>query len=364
MSARLGQAQGPSDAAGRLAAAAIVHRPFPARRCSTGDRAAELDRARGSDTGAAAAMADEVVVRARPRRAEEPCVVALASRPRIPLAIFPTPVHHVRGISRVRRACDGVLVKRDDLTGFAWGRQQGAHSRVPPGRCAVAEGCDTFVVGRRPALQLRRLLAAAAAGHSRIDVVHVCYGDPPRRCGRACLVAECRCSGRVHRFRDRRTSDLRRGRSRPRRMRAEGRRPYVVPRGGATPIGACRFRRRAPPSWSRSWHGRSVTVVVAGGLGRHACRSGRRPASVTLTGSRWSGVGRPARRRIEARSPSVPVRPARGAAGRCRGCASGDGRGPGYGAAMARGGPVGGRVAAAQRIRRSTRVYDAKACCG
>ena len=46
--------------------------------------------------------------------------MALADLPRVPLGIFPTPVQHVPDLAGTPGLRD-VLVKRDDLTGFAWG---------------------------------------------------------------------------------------------------------------------------------------------------------------------------------------------------------------------------------------------------
>ena len=174
--------------------------------------------------------------------------MALASLPRIPLGIFPTPVHHVADLAGTPGLRD-VLVKRDDLTGFAWGG-----NKVRTLEYVLADALslrsDTIVVAGGPTSNFAALLAVAAAGQG-IDVVQVCYGDPR---GGAAALALSRSAGAQVEFTgsaDRRSMDLRAGewpagcepRAGVRTSYLAGERLRSAPVVSPWP----------PPSWSRSW---------------------------------------------------------------------------------------------------------------
>jgi 1-aminocyclopropane-1-carboxylate deaminase/D-cysteine desulfhydrase-like pyridoxal-dependent ACC family enzyme len=163
--------------------------------------------------------------------------VALANPPRVPLGIFPTPVHPVADLAGTPGLRD-VLVKRDDLTGFAWGGNKVRTLEYILGD-ALAVRADTIVVAGGPTSNFAALLAVAAAGQG-IAVVQVCYGNER---GGAAALALSRRAGACVEFTgvaDRSSMDERADELAS-AMRSEGRRPYVVPRGGATPVGACGF---------------------------------------------------------------------------------------------------------------------------
>lgn len=163
--------------------------------------------------------------------------MALASLPRVPLGIFPTPVHPVADLAGTPGLRD-LLVKRDDLTGFAWGGNKVRTLEYILGD-ALAVRADTIVVAGGPTSNFAALLAVAAAGQG-IAVVQVCYGNER---GGAAALALSRRAGACVEFTgvaDRSSMDER-ANELATVMRAEGRRPYVVPRGGATPVGACGF---------------------------------------------------------------------------------------------------------------------------
>jgi 1-aminocyclopropane-1-carboxylate deaminase/D-cysteine desulfhydrase-like pyridoxal-dependent ACC family enzyme len=164
--------------------------------------------------------------------------VALADLRRVPLGIFPTPVEQVPDLAPGLR---DLLVKRDDLTGFAWGGNKVRTLEYVLGD-GLAARADTIVVAGGPTSNFAALLAVAAG--AGIEVVQVCYGAP--RAGAAALALSRRAGARID-FTgdaDRRSMDVR-GLELAAKLRSEGRRPYVVPRGGATPIGACGFAAAA-----------------------------------------------------------------------------------------------------------------------
>ena len=158
--------------------------------------------------------------------------------PRVPLGIFPTPLQHVPDLAGV----PDVLVKRDDLTGFAWG---GNKVRTLEYVLAdvLAGGADTIVVAGGPTSNFAALLAVAAAARG-IPVTQVCYGAP--RDGAAALTVSRRAGAQiVFTGSDDRSSMDDRARSLAEGHRVEGRQPYVVPRGGATAVGSCGFAAAA-----------------------------------------------------------------------------------------------------------------------
>ena len=121
--------------------------------------------------------------------------------------------------------------------------------------------------------------------------------------------------------------------SSPTRLRAEGGRPYVVPRGGATPVGACGFagRRRgagspSSPSSPPAWCSPSAQAAASPGCSRASSSSG----SAVDVGV----VGAPAGRRDRTQVADLRRRTAHGcSASASRPLATRAGRraGPGYG---------------------------------
>ncbi|MEV5966368.1 pyridoxal-phosphate dependent enzyme [Kribbella sp. NPDC051952] len=188
--------------------------------------------------------------------------MALADLPRVPLGIFPTPVQQVADLAGTPGLRD-LLVKRDDLTGFAWGGNKVRTLEYVLGD-ALSLQADTIVVAGGPTSNFAGLLAVAAAGQG-IDVVQVCYGEP--RGGAAALALSKRAGARVEftGVADRSSMDQYAGELAG-RLRAEGRRPYVVPRGGATPIGACGFAVAATELIEQLGD-RGITVVIPVGSG-------------------------------------------------------------------------------------------------
>lgn len=178
---------------------------------------------------------------------------------RVPLGIFPTPMQHVADLAGTPGLRD-VLVKRDDLTGFAWGGNKVRTLEYILGD-AMTNGADTIVVAGGPTSNFAALLAVAAT----VPVVQVCYGQP--RGGAAALALSRRAGARVEftGSADRSSMDEHAAELAT-KLRAEGRHPYVVPRGGATPIGACGFADAAA-ELVEQLDDRPVTVVIPVGSG-------------------------------------------------------------------------------------------------
>jgi len=96
---------------------------------------------------------------------------ALGALPRFPLATLPTPVEDLPGLaSAVGRP--RVLVKRDDLTGLAFGGNKVRMLEYFIGD-AVAQGCDVFIGGGGAAQSNHARLCAAAARKAGLKPVVV-----------------------------------------------------------------------------------------------------------------------------------------------------------------------------------------------
>lgn len=157
----------------------------------------------------------------------------LVDLPRVPLMPAPTPLHHAAGLS----AELGVAVwfKRDDLTGFGLG---GNKVRALEYLLADARrcGCDSVVTGAGPRSNWA-MLAALAARRCGLDPHLVYYGTTKPPTGNHALAtewayAEIRFTGS-----DDRTSTDDAIHALADELTRKGRRPYVLPRGGATATG-------------------------------------------------------------------------------------------------------------------------------
>lgn len=151
---------------------------------------------------------------------------------RIPLGVRPTPLHQAVRL----RDHSSLLLKRDDLTGFGL-----AGNKARPLEFliadALARGCDVVVTGGTPTsnfagacahaasvagLACEVLLASGPASYVPIQLARACDASiRPAECDRSVIDDAI----------DKRAGEL----------VSQGRRPYPVPRGGATAAGALGF---------------------------------------------------------------------------------------------------------------------------
>jgi D-cysteine desulfhydrase len=162
----------------------------------------------------------------------------LAAHPRAQLVLEPTPLHPAPRLSRDLGV--PVLFKRDDLTGAGLGgnKLRGLEYIVAD---ALGQGCDCLVTGAGPQSNWT-MLAALACLRYQIEPHIVCYGTGAAAEGNM----------RLHRWLGvdiRFTGDPDRSsvdagiEAVTAELRAAGRHPYPVPRGGATPLGALGYVR-------------------------------------------------------------------------------------------------------------------------
>jgi D-cysteine desulfhydrase len=181
---------------------------------------------------------------------------------RFPLAVLPTPLLHAPRLSAALER--EVWIKRDDLTGFAVGG-----NKVRPLEVLMADAldqqCDHVVGCGGPSSNLCSALAAAAAT-AGLACTLVLYGFEPAIAHPN--LAMMRAFGARTMF----TGDPDRA-STPRdaadiaaRLRAGGSRPYVVPRGAASGLGATAYALAAQELASQLTF-RPAHVVEAVGSG-------------------------------------------------------------------------------------------------
>jgi D-cysteine desulfhydrase len=160
-------------------------------------------------------------------------VSGLLGQPRIRLGTFPTPLQPAPRLS----AAVGVEIwlKRDDLTGLGLGgnKVRGLEFLLAD---ALAQGCDTLVTGGGPGSNWA-MLAALAARTRGLDTVLVCYGDPVPPVGNMALATTIGAQIRFTGDPDRASVDTGVAAVAD-ELRAAGRMPYPLGRGGANAVGA------------------------------------------------------------------------------------------------------------------------------
>jgi len=162
---------------------------------------------------------------------------SLASLPFIPLGPGPTPVEELTRLCAALGGGPRLLVKRDDAIGFAFGGNKVRKLRFVAAD-AIAQGADTLITSGSVQSNHARVTAAAAAklGLHCILVVNGAPPDPPS--ANALLDRLLGAEMRYVAARDDRAPAMDAAAAALRRV---GRRPYVIPIGASTPLGAAAF---------------------------------------------------------------------------------------------------------------------------
>ncbi|MFQ5616723.1 MAG: D-cysteine desulfhydrase family protein, partial [Anaerolineales bacterium] len=155
--------------------------------------------------------------------------------PRHPLALLPTPLIEA---PRLSAALGGprILIKRDDMTGFGFG---GNKIRVLEYYLAAALAQDADVIVTAGGAQSNHVRATATAARTTgLHVVAVMHGSRPAESRGNLLLGELldvemQFTNSPNRsLVDTKINEV------ADELRQSGQRPYVIPRGGATPLGA------------------------------------------------------------------------------------------------------------------------------
>jgi 1-aminocyclopropane-1-carboxylate deaminase/D-cysteine desulfhydrase-like pyridoxal-dependent ACC family enzyme len=156
--------------------------------------------------------------------------------PRLPLAVLPTPLVRARRLEAAQ-GCGPVLLKRDDLIGFAVAGNKTRSLEYLLGT-AVAQGCDVLVTGGGPGSNFCAA-AAQAARVAGLDCELVIWGDAVGSPNIAMAAAAGAC---IHRTGDDRREQVDTAvQDLAGQLAAAGRRPFPVPRGGSSGLGAVGF---------------------------------------------------------------------------------------------------------------------------
>lgn len=170
-------------------------------------------------------------------------MTGLLTLPRVVLATNATPLHRAPRLSNSLGT--EIWFKRDDLTGLGLGGNKVRALEFLLGD-ALAQGCDCMVTGAGPQSNWA-MLAALAARRVELDPFLLFYGElspgdasPPvgNRMLAEMVGAQISFTGDP----DRTSVDVAIEETAA-KLRAEGRRPYVLPRGGATALGAVGYAR-------------------------------------------------------------------------------------------------------------------------
>ena len=283
-----------------------------------------------------------------------------AGRPRVPLVLEPTPLHAAGRLSGELGV--PVLLKRDDLagTGLGGNKLRGLEYLIAD---ALGQGCDCLVTGAGPQSNWT-MLAALACVRYQIEPHVVCYGSSAADEGNMRLHRWLGVDVRFTGDPDRSSVDA--GiEAVTAELRAAGRRPYPVPRGGATPLGALGYVRASvelAAQLEALGEQPSGLWLATGSCGTQAGLV----AGAALTGAPYEVVGvtvsRPvAECRERVRELAAGAAALGGlAAGLAEPAVLGGWIGPGYGAASAEGGRAARMVAAAEGVFLDP-VFGAKA---
>jgi D-cysteine desulfhydrase len=166
-----------------------------------------------------------------------PAGTPLAPPPRTPLAVLPTPLVPAPRLAGALGLGD-LFIKRDDLTGFAFaGNKARPLEFLAAG--AISEGADTLLTGGAPGSNFCAATAAAAQREG-LACHLVLAGDPVPPGPALSLALAWGASVTWTRDADRASVDRVLPRA-ARELTAAGRRPYLIPRGGATALGAAGY---------------------------------------------------------------------------------------------------------------------------
>ena len=161
----------------------------------------------------------------------------LEAIPSIPFAPHPTPVEELDGLRRLLGLEARLLVKRDDAIAFAFGGNKVRKLRLVAA-AARDEGADTLITTGGVQSNHARVTAAAAAKLGMRCILVANGTQPDRPTGNALLDRLLGAEIVYVASREERGPAMERAAA---QVREAGRKPYVIPLGASTPLGAAAF---------------------------------------------------------------------------------------------------------------------------
>jgi 1-aminocyclopropane-1-carboxylate deaminase/D-cysteine desulfhydrase-like pyridoxal-dependent ACC family enzyme len=186
----------------------------------------------------------------------------LDSMPRFALGHYPTPLED---LPRLRRALGDqaprLLVKRDDAISFAFGGNKVRKVELVLSE-ALSLGADTLVtVGGIHSNHVR--VTASAAARAGLECVLVINGSRPERLSGNALLDEL-AGAEIH-YVSSREDRVPRMREVAEQLERSGRRPYQVPLGASTPLGALGYARAVQELISQAHPPNAIVVATSSG---------------------------------------------------------------------------------------------------
>jgi L-cysteate sulfo-lyase len=163
----------------------------------------------------------------------------LAALPSLDLGQWMTPVHELAGLREALGGGPRLLIKRDDLLGFAFGGNK-VRKLALVGARAVEEGADVLVTTGGVQSNHARVTAAVAAKLGMRCALVLNGRAPDLPTGNARLVGLL--GAEVHYVAERAQRSPAMG-ALMERLTDEGHRPFMIPLGASTPLGALAFAR-------------------------------------------------------------------------------------------------------------------------
>ena len=157
--------------------------------------------------------------------------------PMIPLFPAPSPIQEMDGLRRALGGGPRLLVKRDDTLPFAFGGNKVRKMQLVAAD-AISAGADTLITSGGIQSNHARVTAAAAAKLGLRCILVVNGSQPDRPTGNALLDG---LLGAEVRYVDDRAWRAPGMQAAADELRKAGRKPYIIPIGASTPLGACGF---------------------------------------------------------------------------------------------------------------------------
>ena len=225
---------------------------------------------------------------------------AQAKIARIPLAVLPSPLVEAQRLAEAL-GTGPLFIKRDDLTGFAFGGNKARLLEFLVA-AAIADGADTLLTGGAAGSNFCAATAAAAC-HAGLRCELVIAGQPVPPGPALGLAVSWGAVLHWTGSPERESVDARLPEAAA-KLAADGRRPYLIPRGGATALGAVGYALAAAELHEQlAQRGlRDVRVIVPVGSGGTLAGL---IAGHVLLGRPWTLVGCSASRPPQAATRQV-----------------------------------------------------------
>lgn len=162
---------------------------------------------------------------------------SLASLPTVPLAAAPTPVEEMPRLAAALGSPARLLIKRDDAIGFAFGGNKVRKLRYVAAE-AVRQRADTLITSGGVQSNHARVTAATAAKLGLKCLLIANGHEPEKATANALLDRLLGAEIRYVRNREDRAPAMEEAAE---DMRRAGRRPFVIPIGASTPLGAAGY---------------------------------------------------------------------------------------------------------------------------